>query len=99
MVGQTHAKTGHAPVYRYRFEQTLPLAAGRAGEPRHRRRTPAKSNSSSMCLDSRQLPWRPEDRQVSDRIAAYWTNFAKTGSRMRPICRDGRSIAPPMATR
>jgi para-nitrobenzyl esterase len=25
------------------------------------------------------MPWRPEDRQVSDRMATYWTNFARTG--------------------
>jgi para-nitrobenzyl esterase len=30
-------------------------------------------------LSSRNLPWRPEDQEVSELMAAYWTNFAKTG--------------------
>jgi para-nitrobenzyl esterase len=30
-------------------------------------------------LSSRQLPWRPEDRKVSELMGTYWTNFAKTG--------------------
>ena len=30
-------------------------------------------------LSSKRLPWRPEDRAVSELMADYWTNFAKTG--------------------
>jgi para-nitrobenzyl esterase len=30
-------------------------------------------------LSSKHLPWRPEDRAVSELMADYWTNFAKTG--------------------
>jgi para-nitrobenzyl esterase len=25
------------------------------------------------------MPWRPEDRAISDAMVGYWTNFAKTG--------------------
>jgi len=32
-----------------------------------------------QVLGSRKLPWRPEDRKVSNLMAAYWSNFAKTG--------------------
>jgi len=75
-----HAKTGHSPVYRYKFEQTLPPAPG---SPEGAEATAPHAGEIEFVfnvLDSRQLPWRPEDRQVSDRMAAYWTNFAKTGS-------------------
>ena len=31
-------------------------------------------------LDSKAgIPWRPEDRQLSERMQNYWTNFAKVG--------------------
>jgi Carboxylesterase type B len=65
-------KTGKSPVFRYRFDQTLPLAE------------PAAPHASEIeyvfqVLSSRRLPWRPEDRKVSDWMGSYWTNFAKTG--------------------
>jgi para-nitrobenzyl esterase len=65
-------KTGKSPVFRYRFDQTLPLAE------------PAAPHASEIefvfqVLSSRRLPWRPEDRKVSDLMGSYWTNFAKTG--------------------
>lgn len=65
-------KTGKSSVYRYRFDQTLPLAE------------PAAPHASEIeyvfqVLSSRRLPWRPEDRKVSDWMGSYWTNFAKTG--------------------
>jgi para-nitrobenzyl esterase len=59
-------------VYRYRFERNLPLptpAAPHAGEIEY----------VFMALPSRNLPWQPEDRQLSELMATYWTNFAKTG--------------------
>ena len=30
-------------------------------------------------LDSKKLPWRVEDRVLSERMQKYWTNFARTG--------------------
>jgi para-nitrobenzyl esterase len=59
-------------VYRYHFERNLPLpepAAPHAGEIEY----------VFMVLPSKNLPWQPEDRQVSELMANYWTNFAKTG--------------------
>ena len=31
-------------------------------------------------LDSKKLPWRPEDYELSEQMGSYWTNFAKTGN-------------------
>jgi para-nitrobenzyl esterase len=32
------------------------------------------------ALDSKHLPWRPEDRKLSDLMSSYWVHFAKTGN-------------------
>jgi para-nitrobenzyl esterase len=76
---EMHLKTGQAPLYRYRFEQTLPLAADAPPGAE-----PAAPHASEIefvfqVLSSRKLPWRPEDRRVSELMGAYWSNFAKTG--------------------
>jgi para-nitrobenzyl esterase len=76
----THVRTGHAPVYRYKFEQKLPLEAGSPESAEARAPHACEIEFVFNVLDSLPLPWRPEDRQVSDRMGAYWTNFAKTGS-------------------
>jgi len=31
-------------------------------------------------LDSKKLPWRPEDYELSEQMGSYWTNFAKRGN-------------------
>jgi para-nitrobenzyl esterase len=76
---ETHLKTGKAPVYRYRFEQTLPLGADAA--PGAEATAPHASEIEFVfqVLPSRKLPWRPEDVKVSELMGSYWTNFAKTG--------------------
>jgi para-nitrobenzyl esterase len=74
-----HLKTGKAPVYRYKFEQTLPLPADAAAGAEATAPHASEIEFVFNVLSSKRLPWRPEDRQVSDRMAAYWTNFAKTG--------------------
>lgn len=71
-------KTGHAPVYRYEFDQALPPAEGK-------KESPGAYHSSEIefvfgNLASKKLPWRAEDWKVSDLMADYWTNFAKTGN-------------------
>ncbi len=74
-------ETGRSVVYRYRFDQTLPWAADyrpKQGEE------PAAPHAAEIeyvfgMLSSRKLPWRPEDRKVSDLMESYWTNFARTG--------------------
>jgi para-nitrobenzyl esterase len=76
---ELHRATGGCPVYRYRFDQTLPLPADAnwGSEPR----APHASEIVYVfqVLSSRKLPWRPEDSEVSDLMASYWTNFARTG--------------------
>jgi para-nitrobenzyl esterase len=66
-------KTGESPVYRYEFDQTLPFPI-----------EPSAPHASEIeyvftVLSSRDLPWRQEDYKVSELMATYWTNFAKTG--------------------
>ncbi|SPE26082.1 Para-nitrobenzyl esterase [Candidatus Sulfopaludibacter sp. SbA6] len=65
-------RTGKSPVFRYEFDQALPLPE------------PAAPHASEIefvfqVLGARKLPWRPEDRKVSDLMGTYWTNFAKSG--------------------
>ncbi|HWA88199.1 MAG TPA: carboxylesterase family protein [Opitutus sp.] len=72
--------TGGQPVYRYHFEQTLPLAADApAGAERI---APHASDIEFIfrTLPSRHLPWGPDERVVSEMMAKYWTNFAKAGN-------------------
>jgi para-nitrobenzyl esterase len=71
--------TGDSPVYRYKFEEPLPLA--RNAKPGTEPSTPHASDIEFIfrVLSSRKLPWRPEDHKVSELMAAYWSNFAKNG--------------------
>ncbi len=76
---ELHLRTGGAPVYRYEFDQALPLPPDAPPGT-----VPTAPHASEIefvfqVLSSRHLPWRPEDHRVSDLMAAYWTNFAKTG--------------------
>ena len=73
-------QTGQSPVYRYEFDQTLPLPANAGPEAE-----PVAPHASEIefvfgALSSKQLPWRPEDHAVSDLMASYWSNFARTGN-------------------
>jgi para-nitrobenzyl esterase len=74
-------KTGKSPAYRYRFDQTLPWAAGYTPKPGEEPTAPHAAEIEYVfgMLSSRNLPWRPEDWKVSDRMQSYWTNFARTG--------------------
>jgi para-nitrobenzyl esterase len=74
---QDQQKTGEAAVYRYHFEQAPPMPPGQA--------TRGAYHSSEIeyvfeTLASKAYPWRPEDWKLSDMMASYWTNFAKTGN-------------------
>ncbi|MGA9778223.1 MAG: carboxylesterase/lipase family protein [Limisphaerales bacterium] len=73
-------QTGEAPVYRYEFDQALPLPAD--ARPGTEPTAPHASEIEYVfrVLSSKHLPWRPEDRRVSELMATYWTNFAKTGN-------------------
>jgi para-nitrobenzyl esterase len=77
---ELHRQTGGSPVYRYHFEQTLPLTP--EAQPGAEPVAPHASEIEFVfrVLSSRPLPWRSEDHQVSELMASYWTNFAKTGN-------------------
>jgi para-nitrobenzyl esterase len=84
-------KTGHEHVFRYQFDQTLPLAAHEEkrpdDEPRYKEQEPKEPRAPHageiefvfQALSSKDLPWRPADYKISDLMSSYWTNFAKTG--------------------
>ena len=80
---EAQVKTGEAPVYRYRLD------LGSPGDKFH----PAAAGAFHSddieyvfgALDSRQeIKVRPEDRELSDQIQIYWTNFARTGDPNKP---------------
>lgn len=73
-------RTSDSPVYRYEFDQTLPLPPD--APPGTVATAPHSSDIEYVfeMLPSRHLPWRPGDYKLSDIMATYWTNFAKTGN-------------------
>jgi para-nitrobenzyl esterase len=80
-------KTGGSPVYRYSFDRAVPIAPGRVinGSPASAEDVEAVHASEISyvfgALDSVPgVTWEPGDRALSDAIATYWTNFAKTGN-------------------
>jgi len=85
------AKTGKVPVYRYEFDQTLPLAPDAPAGAQAMAPHASEIEFVFQVLSSRKLPWRPDDRTVSDLMAAYWSNFAKTGDPTAKACPNGRS--------
>jgi para-nitrobenzyl esterase len=70
------SKTGKQPIYRYRFDLAPP-----ADHP-----GPAFAFHSAEIeyvfgqLDTKAgVPWRPEDRALSEQMQKYWANFARSG--------------------
>jgi len=76
---ELHLTTGKSPVFRYRFDQTLPLPADHASSDEPTAPHAGEIEFVFQMLSSKDLPWRPEDHKVSDLMSSYWTNFAKTG--------------------
>jgi para-nitrobenzyl esterase len=72
-------KTGESPVFRYEFDQTLPLPTDAKPGTEPRAAHAWEIEYVFRVLSSKNLPWTPEDYQVSELISSYWTNFAKTG--------------------
>jgi para-nitrobenzyl esterase len=71
-------KTGNSSVYRYRFEDAPPMSEGATEEPRGAYHS-AEIEFVFGVLSSKHLPWRPEDRKLSQLMSTYWANFAKAG--------------------
>ncbi len=71
-------KTGKQPIYRYRFDLGPPSA--NANAPNLGAYHSAEIEYVFGQLDSKTgIPWRPEDRQLSEQMQKYWANFAKSG--------------------
>ena len=85
---ETHVATSDAPVYRYRFDQTLPLPTNAPADAKPRAAHAWDIEYVFRVIDSKDLPWRAEDRQVSELMSTYWTNFAKTGNPNGPDVPD-----------
>lgn len=77
---ELHRATSASPVYRYAFDHTLPLAPDAAPGTEPFAPHAGEIEYVFQMLDTKALPWREEDRTVSDRMAAYWVNFARTGN-------------------
>ncbi len=76
---EAQAKTGRQPVYRYRFERAPPtdFSGSKARGAYHAADILYAFGSFAA---QPQVPWTPTDHEVSDRMQAYWTNFARTGN-------------------
>lgn len=75
---ESQSKTGKQPVYRYRFDMAPPSSDPKA--PNTNAYHSAEIEYVFGQLDSKAgVPWRPEDRQLSEQMQKYWTNFAKSG--------------------
>ncbi|HEY2468281.1 MAG TPA: carboxylesterase family protein [Terracidiphilus sp.] len=87
---EAQRKTSDAPVYRYHFE----LAA-----------LPSKYHPGTFAFHSDDIEYvfgtldtrpgenvRPEDRQLSEAMMTYWTNFAKTGDPNAPAAANGPGL-------
>ena len=72
-------QTGGSPIFRYEFDQTLPLPPNAKPGTEPAAPHAAEIEYVFRVLSSKHLPWRPDDHKVSELMAAYWSNFAKTG--------------------
>ncbi|HLY15805.1 MAG TPA: carboxylesterase/lipase family protein [Bryobacteraceae bacterium] len=68
--------TGGSRLYRYEFDDAPPTPAN--GEE-HGAYHSAEIEFVFGALASKDLPWRPEDKALSDLLSTYWSNFAKKG--------------------
>ncbi len=81
-----HARTGGAPVYRYRFDRKIPVAPDTKvnGVPATADDVGARHAGEIEyvfgALDSvPKVTWTDADRMLSDQMTTYWSNFARTG--------------------
>jgi len=75
---EAQSATGHAPVYRYRFDRPAPP------EENHPQGKYAFHSDELEyvfgTLDVRRgATWQPEDHELSREMTTYWTSFARTG--------------------
>jgi para-nitrobenzyl esterase len=76
---EAQSKTGKNPIYRYRFDMA-PIPSNPSA-PRMSAYHSAEIEYVFGQLDSKaDITWRLEDRQLSEEMQKYWTNFARTGN-------------------
>jgi len=78
---ETHVGTGHAPVYRYRFDRVLPDPSGRKSFGAVHA---VDIEYAFNTLDSKKADWQAEDRETARTMATYFANFVKTGNPSGP---------------
>jgi para-nitrobenzyl esterase len=71
---QMQTKTGHHPVYRYYFSHRPPGPQSERLRAFHAAEIPYVFGNFIWPF-----PWGDADRNLSDVMMSYWTNFAKTG--------------------
>ena len=76
---EAQSKTGKQPIYRYRFDMAPFMKDPNA--PRLGAYHSAEIEYVFGQLDSKaEVTWRESDRQISDMMQKYWSNFAKSGN-------------------
>lgn len=75
---------GTAPIYLYRFTRAAPAPPGRYSEQDATVHLGAWHGAEiAYALDNlhtRNWPWQATDRRLSEVMATYWVNFARTGN-------------------
>jgi len=75
---EAQSKAGKQPIYRYRFDRAPQLSDTKA--PRMGAYHSAEIEYVFGQLDSKGgMNWKPEDRQISETMQKYWSNFARSG--------------------
>jgi para-nitrobenzyl esterase len=84
---ELQGKTGKSPIYHYSFDPTVPVAAGLIinGAPATAADMGAPHASDIGYVFSAfdfvpSVSWKSADRQLSDVMMTYWTNFARNGN-------------------
>jgi para-nitrobenzyl esterase len=73
---EMQSATGNATLYRYEFDDAPPALANAESRGAYHS---AEIEFVFGMLASKNLPWRTEDKELSDLMSSYWSNFAKTG--------------------
>lgn len=76
---ESQSKTSKQPIYRYRFD--LGLSSANPDAPQLGAYHSAEIEYVFGQLDSKKdVAWRSKDRELSEEIQRYWTNFARGGN-------------------
>jgi para-nitrobenzyl esterase len=83
---EMHLESGQSPVYRYSFDRKIPVAPGTRVNGKEATAEDVGARHAGEIeyvfgtLDSLpDVPWRDADRELSERMMSYWSNFARTG--------------------